>query len=57
MAASEPQTLDEARTQNRELRAQLDQLADFLEHGALGLHWVDAKGKLLNEFLFARGAA
>ena len=43
----DPQTLDEARVMVRELRAQLDQITDFVENGAVGLHWVDRDGLVI----------
>ena len=46
-APAEPRTLEEARDIIHDLRAQLDQLSDFLENGAVGLHWVDRDGRIV----------
>ncbi len=43
----DPQTPDEALALIQELREQLAQLTDFLENGAVGLHWVDRSGTIV----------
>jgi CheY-like chemotaxis protein len=43
----EPRSLEEALAQIRELREEVDRLTDFVDNGAVGLHWVDREGTIV----------